>query len=439
MRPLLLHRTRGVLRFRAATRNVRCSARTSERTDAVHHWKGLLIGILALTACSEPPGPALRVGDLTWSEGELLGLSQDRKRQLAELAALAMSVADGTTLEALERVLQLDLDAAWIGQAALEARLDDMGAGEAQLRTHYETDPQYELTVRHILFFSERTESEAERAAARQKAEDALERLRNGEPFPQIAAELSEEPGAEGREGLLTPGREGSWVPEFWNAALSLDVGEISPVTETQYGFHVLRLEDREVVPFEEARPQVVREVALMGVSLDQVRSDWLLALEDEITRFPEAIDAFVDSGLPQREILAQWPEGTLDDEEFFQYLAEDPEAEERVAEGDLDSVTEIVREVARLRMAMDRATAMGVELPASVEAEIYREWDDRVYRWTSALGFVPELTSAQIKEAAEDALARTGQAADIARREYRPFGSILLEFYGVSWGETDD
>jgi len=405
----------------------------------VRRLMGLLLGLLALTACSEPPGPALRVGDVTWSEDELLGLSPDRQRQLAELAALAMSVADGTTLEALDPVVRLDLDAAWIGQAALEARLIAMGAGDAQLRTHYETDPQYELTVRHILFFSERTEPEEARIAARGKAQDALDRLRAGEPFPRIAAELSEEPGAEGREGLLNPGREGSWVPEFWNTALALDVGQVSPVTETQYGFHVLRLEDRQIVPFEEARPEVVREVALLGGSLEQIRSGWLLALEDEVTLFPEAIEAFTDAGLPTGDILAQWPEGTLTDDALFEYLADDPEAEGRVDAGDVESVTEIVREVARLRMAMDRADSMGVELPASVEAEIYREWDDRIYRWTSALGFRPGLTSTQIKEAAGSALARTGQAADIARREYRPFGSILLEFYGVSWGEADD
>jgi len=152
-----------------------------------------------------------------------------------------------------------------------------------------------------------------------------------------------------------------------------------------------------------------------------------------------EMIEAFTDAGLPTGDILAQWPEGTLTDDALFEYLADDPEAEGRVDAGDVESVTEIVREVARLRMAMDRADSMGVELPASVEAEIYREWDDRIYRWTSALGFRPGLTSTQIKEAAGSALARTGQAADIARREYRPFGSILLEFYGVSWGEADD
>src|SRR5690606_1075757 len=111
-------------------------------------------------------------------------------------------------------------------------------------------------------------ESEALRAEARRKAERALERIRAGEPFPEVAAEVSEEPGAEGRQGLLQPGREGSWVSEFWNAARALDPGEVSPVTETQYGFHVLRLEERREIPFEEARNDVTLEVAeMIGVS----------------------------------------------------------------------------------------------------------------------------------------------------------------------------
>ncbi|HEX9710833.1 MAG TPA: peptidyl-prolyl cis-trans isomerase, partial [Candidatus Thermoplasmatota archaeon] len=73
---------------------------------------------------------------------------------------------------------------------------------------------------------------------------------------------LAEEPGGEARAGLLPPGREGAWVPEFWAAALALEPGELSPVAETQYGYHVLRLEGRTIVPFPEARSVVARRVA---------------------------------------------------------------------------------------------------------------------------------------------------------------------------------
>src|SRR5690606_13003901 len=62
-----------------------------------------------------------------------------------------------------------------------------------------------------------------------------------------------EEPGAARRGGLLQPGREGSWVAPFWLAAVALEPGEVSDVVETEYGYHVLKLESREPLPFSEA------------------------------------------------------------------------------------------------------------------------------------------------------------------------------------------
>jgi hypothetical protein len=186
--------------------------------------------------------------------------------------------------------------AALLRQFAAERVLVDAGVDDEQLRAHYLTNPKLELTVRHVLFFSERWRPAPHRAAARKKAVSAIARLEAGEEFPEVAAELSEEPGAEGRQGLLQPGREGSWVSEFWTAAFALEPGEISPVTETQYGFHVLRLEDRQIVSFEEARPTVAAEVAELigslvgsledfsdGVSIEAARAAGIVVPEAEL------------------------------------------------------------------------------------------------------------------------------------------------------------
>ena len=200
----------------------------------------LNLALLATAACAAER-PALTVADVTFAETELLGLSDARRAQLAEITAF--------------------------GLAAAREELPD----DDQLRAHYFTNPALELTVRHVLFLSERWRPASHRELARRKAEAAIARLEAGKSFPAVAAELSEEPGAEGRQGLLQPGREGSWVSEFWIAALALEAGEISPVTETQYGFHVLRLENRQVVSFEEARPAVVAEVSALIASIEDV------------------------------------------------------------------------------------------------------------------------------------------------------------------------
>lgn len=208
---------------------------------------------------------------MTFAEAELLGLSDARRAQLAELTAFGLATAREELPIKLASMLEQARDVALLRQFTAERILTENGVDDDQLRAHYLVNPELELTVRHVLFFSERWRPASHRELAQAKAGAAIARLEAGEPFAAVAAELSEEPGAEGRQGLLQPGREGSWVSEFWTAALALELGEISPVTETQYGFHVLRLENRVVVSFEEARPTVVVEVSALITSIEEV------------------------------------------------------------------------------------------------------------------------------------------------------------------------
>jgi hypothetical protein len=251
-------------------------------------------GVGSASCGAEPT--ALTVADVTFTEAELLGLSESRRIQLAEITAFGLATARDELPVKLAPILEEANAAALLRQFAAERVLVDAGVDDEQLRAHYLTNPKLELTVRHVLFFSERWRPAPHRAAARKKAVSAIARLEAGEEFPEVAAELSEEPGAEGRQGLLQPGREGSWVSEFWTAAFALEPGEISPVTETQYGFHVLRLEDRQIVSFEEARPTVAAEVAELigslvgsledfsdGVSIEAARAAGIVVPEAEL------------------------------------------------------------------------------------------------------------------------------------------------------------
>ena len=309
-------------------------------------------------ACAAEP-PALAIADVTFAETELLGLSDARRARLAEITAFGLATAREELPLKLAPMLEEARDAALLKQFVAETVLAKSGVGDDQLRAHYLTNPMLELTVRHVLFFSERWRSDSHRELARRKAGAAIVRLEAGEQFGDVAAELSEEPGAEGRQGLLQPGREGSWVSEFWNAALGLEPGEISAVTETQYGFHVLRLEDRQVVPFEEARAAVVGEVFALMRSIE--------------------------------------------------------DAEEGISIQD--------------------ARASTIVVPEADLAAITRDFDDRTLRWSTALGFAPGLTNAQVKEAARAALGATEQLATIARGELREVAPLLQVAYPITFG----
>jgi len=326
----------------------------------VHIRAWATVVLMTATACSGEP-PALTVGEVSFTENELLGLNEARRRELATIAAFGLATARGETMVVLAPLFDRARDEALLTHVAAELILRDEQVDDDQLQAHYLTNPAVELTVRHVLFFSERWRPQSHRAEAQRKGEAALQRLRAGDPFPEVAAELSEEPGAEGRQGLLTPGREGSWVSEFWNAALSLEVDEVSPVVETQYGFHVLRLEGREIVPFEETRPTVVLEVAGLIGSLDQARE----------------------------------------------------------------------------RASLDQAREFSVSIPEAELAAITRELEDRVLRWSTALGFGAALTPEQLKEAARAALGSTAQSATIARNELAELRSLFEAAYVIDVAPT--
>ncbi len=111
--------------------------------------------------------------------------------------------------------------------------------------------PQEEIHARHILL---PTEDEAKKA---------LDRVKAGEDFAKVATELSKDPGGEGGDlGWFTKDR---MVPEFSNAAFKLKKGEISEPVHTQFGWHIIKVEDtrtKTFPPFEQVKDQAARYVA---------------------------------------------------------------------------------------------------------------------------------------------------------------------------------
>ena len=104
-----------------------------------------------------------------------------------------------------------------------------------------------EVQARHIL------------VATEGEAETVIKRLEKGEGFAALAGELSLGPSAS-RGGDLGYFLAEEMVQAFSDAAFALQPGELSAPVETEYGWHVIRLEDRRVVPppsFEDLSEQI--------------------------------------------------------------------------------------------------------------------------------------------------------------------------------------
>ena len=92
-----------------------------------------------------------------------------------------------------------------------------------------------QINARHIL------------VETREEAEDILARLGSGEDFEDLAAELSQDESNKDTGGDLGWFAHGRMVPEFDEAAFALQPGELSDVVETQFGFHIIRLDERDL------------------------------------------------------------------------------------------------------------------------------------------------------------------------------------------------
>ncbi len=396
-----------------------------------------------LSSCAGEP-PTLSIGGVEYTETELLTFNANRRTRLAELTAFGLAVARGEAEALGDPLIKRQGQEALLEMLEREVALELAGVDEANLEAHYLANPLHELSVRHLVLLVEDWSTEEEEADARREAEEALARIQAGEPFAQVAGEVSEEPGAAERGGLLQPGRQGSWVEEFWTAANSLEVGGVSPVIQTQYGFHVLKLEGREPVPFSEARPSVVEEVSALLPSNDAGIQSWVdsvgAGVEVDSVGLAGALEeAGSLFGLTQHPLLAggpgtavaSWPAGSLAGEEFKTFLISlERFAWEHVAEGGVTELQRTAAEAARRALLSEIANSRGVALSAQASEHHRREWVETAMAWAGSLGFSEGMNPDALKNAALNAVTSSGQGARIAREALQGWGPLLLSAY---------
>lgn len=140
---------------------------------------------------------------------------------------------------------------------------------EADIKEYYEKNinefqTQKEIAARHILIRSASSASDAKKEA-KTKAEEILGLANTGENFAGLAEKYSDDKTSGKQGGFLGYFKQGEMVKPFEDAAFSLKKGELSNLVETEYGYHIIKVDDiREarLIPFKEAKDIITKKLA---------------------------------------------------------------------------------------------------------------------------------------------------------------------------------
>src|SRR5947209_19535807 len=143
------------------------------------------------------------------------------------------------------------------------------------------TTPE-QVRASHILLKTEGKDD----AAVKAKAEDVLKQAKAGADFAELAKKYSEDEASAKQGGDLDYFGKGRMVPEFDQAAFSMEPGTISDLVKTQYGYHIIQLVDKKpgtTRTLAEVRPQIADQ---LGYERAQAQAaDLAQAVEKEISK----------------------------------------------------------------------------------------------------------------------------------------------------------
>lgn len=138
-----------------------------------------------------------------------------------------------------KRLIEVEMEAA--GEST-EVTEEDARKFYDENKEQFATSPE-QVRASHILISTKELDDTG-KADAMKKIEGLLKRARAGEDFGELAKQYTEDIPSKDKGGELTFKRT-DMVPPFENAAFSLEVGQISDVVTTNYGYHIIKLSEK--------------------------------------------------------------------------------------------------------------------------------------------------------------------------------------------------
>jgi peptidyl-prolyl cis-trans isomerase C len=220
-------------------------------------------------AAPTPDTVVATVGDQTITEADIAFAAEDLQDNLAQIPAeqrrgfLVSVLIDMKLMAKAAREAGMDqtelfkrrsqyLEESALRRAYFGETIASM-ITDATLKTEYDAYvaafvPQEEAHARHIL------------VATKEEADAVAAELAAGKPFEVLAMEKTIDPSGKQSGGDLGFFGKGQMVPEFEAAAFAMEPGQISEPIESQFGWHIIKLEEKRMTspaPFEQLMPQL--------------------------------------------------------------------------------------------------------------------------------------------------------------------------------------
>ena len=156
-----------------------------------------------------------------------------------------------------------------LAQIVYKELLNDK-VSEAEAKAYYDSHKgEYEqCKARHILIRFKGSpvparagQKELTEEEALAKAQDIRKKLEAGGDFAALAKAESDDAGSGANGGDLGNFGRGRMVPPFEQAAFSLEIGKLSEPVKSQFGYHIIQVQERETKPFAEVRPEIDKKL----------------------------------------------------------------------------------------------------------------------------------------------------------------------------------
>jgi peptidyl-prolyl cis-trans isomerase C len=221
-------------------------------------------------------GTEIHQSDLTVAEeeaGQLPPMSPDAKKDylvqfMADMILVSKAAQDKKLGDTPEFKAKLDFARKKLLMEAILKQAGKDAMTDAAMHQVYNDavktmSDEQEVHARHILIRAAAGDDKANKEAE-DKIKAIIARLKKGEDFAKVASETTEDPSGKTTGGDLGYFTKEQMVPEFADVAFKLDKGQISEPVHTQFGWHVIKVEDKRKKPapsFDEVKPQIEQYV----------------------------------------------------------------------------------------------------------------------------------------------------------------------------------